>query len=351
MAGAADVAEDSGVSIALTPVQLYAVLNGKDISQGELASNTWHEMPLPPDYAAQRFIEALRVPVTRPDPRQDAWSRQTHYSQPHPPDCWVPPPVLRADPESQNRGMAVLQIIGGGLEMAGGALLLLAPEPTMLTKVGGSVLTVHGLDVAQAAIRQLFSGKAVEDYTQMGASWAVRQMGASDDTAQRVGVILDVAVPFVVSAGLVAERVLAIRAGRIILPEEAAAGKAGRVALQDEEAAGGHTIQKHVNRTDQQLADRLISEPYIPASSCWTSVRVAEDVVTDTIRSNKAAIEAWAKSAQIRLELKYLGSSPIGRGIVRATGKMQPMTNAIVRLRKVQMAGRAYFIVTSYPAP
>lgn len=366
MADAADVAEDSGISIALTPVQLYAILNGKSISQGELASNTWHEMPLPPDLSLVRYLRTLPETPTR----QDAWTRQSHYSQPRPPDCWVPPPIQRSappDPATVNRAGAVLQIIGGGAEMVGGALLLLVPEPTLLTKVAGSALALHGTDVTQAAIRQLFSGKPVEDYTHMGGSWAAREVGASPKTAQRVGVILDVAVPVAATAGLAVGKVLAIRAGRIvlseeavavadetggtILPEEAQAGKAGRISLQDEENAGGHTLLKHMNRTDQQLADRLVDEPYIPASSAWTSVRIAEDVVTDTIRSNKAAIEAWVKSGQVRLELEYSGSSPVGRGIVRATGKMQPMTNAIVRLRKTQAVGRAYFIITSYPAP
>jgi hypothetical protein len=365
MADVADVAEENGISIALTPVQLYAILNGKSISQGELASNTWHEMPLPPDLSLVRYLRTLPETPTR----QDAWARQSHYSQPRAPDCWVPPPIQRSspppDPAKANRIGAALQIIGGGLEIAGGAFLLLLPDPTLLTKVGGSALALHGADVTQAAIRQLFSGKPVEDFTQMGGSWAAHEMGASAKNAQRVGVILDVAVPITVSAGLAVEKVLAIRAGRIvlseeavadetsrtILPEEAQDGKAGRISLQDEEDAGGHTRLKHINRTDRQLADRLIDEPYIPASSCWTSVRIAEDVITDTIRSNKAVIEAWTKSGQVRLELKYLGSSPVGRGIVRATGKMQPMTNAIVRLRKTQMVGRTYFILTSYPAP
>jgi len=119
------MADESGLSIALTSVQLYAVLNGKDISQAELASNTWHEMPLPPSLEIDRFLGTL----PEPNARNDAWSRQTHYSQPNPPDCWTPPRARPLDEQTVNRDVAVLEIIGGAVEMAGGHYFSWRPSP------------------------------------------------------------------------------------------------------------------------------------------------------------------------------------------------------------------------------
>jgi hypothetical protein len=231
---------DSGeISIALTPIQLYAILNGKSISQGEIASNSWHEMPGPPRGSdLMRFTQPLSAndmasdirrylgqtnggstaqpsPAPGPTPyqtRNDAWTHQSHYSQPNPADCWIPPAVRSISPTDWNRAGAVLQIIGAGVEITGGVLLILTPEPTMLTKAGGAVLTAHGTDFMQAAIRQLFSGKPVADMTQQGATWAARQAGASEKNAHRIGVVLDVGVSFVDIGVGVATRVVAIRA-------------------------------------------------------------------------------------------------------------------------------------------
>jgi hypothetical protein len=362
MADAADVAEDSGVSIALTPVQLYAILNGKSISQGELASNTWHEMPLPTDLSLVRYLRTLPETPTR----QAAWAGQSHYSQPRAPDCWVPPPIQRSsppDPATVNRTTAVLDVIGGGFEIAGGALLLLAPDPTLLTKVGGSALALHGADVTQAAIRQLFSGKPVEDYTQMGSTWAARQMGASQNTAQRVGVILDVAVPIGIAGGFAIQRALAIRAGRIILSEEAVAGKAGRISLEEEEAnkaigkEGGHTLGEHVNRDSDYIKDRALNQ-MTKADAIATrffSKELAEDAVNDAVRANRQAIRQWAStSPRPKLptkEFEYDCNKIIGEGFVKATQQYEKYSKVRVVFKLARTGPKSIFIVTAYPIP
>lgn len=353
MADAVDVAEDSGISIALTPVQLYAILNGKSISQGELASNTWHEMPLPPSLSIQRFLSTL--PET--SPRQDAWSRQTHYSQPRAPECWIPSPVQRTDPHTLARSSAALQIVFGGAEISVGALLLLTPEPTMLTKVGGSVLTLHGVDATQAAIRQLFSGKPVEDYTHMGAAWTARQMGASDSTAQRIGVILDVAVPLAAGAAGAVGRVLAIRAGRIILSEEAVAGKVGRISLDAEEAdasigkEGGHTLEEHVNKTSRELIERALEENK-KVTSRFLSKEIAEDGVNDAIRAKRSEIQQWAALGKpIRKAFDFPCNRVIGEGYYKATGQFVNFTGVRIVFKIAQSSGKSFYLLTAYPIP
>jgi hypothetical protein len=331
--------EDTGVTVMLTPVQLYAMLNGMSISEGELSSNTWSMLPLPRD---------LPNLLPKPGLRADAWSRQTHYSQPNPPDCWMPPAVRRPSAESFTRATALLEIVGGGLELAGGALLLLTPEPTMLTKIGGSALTLQGLDVTQAALRQLFSGQPVEGYVPQGASMAARRMGASDSTARRVGVILDVAVPLVVGGVLGVERVLAIRAGRIILPEEAIAGKAGRVSLDAEEAAGGHTLDMHVNKSPVDILERAATRD--GDVSRFLSKKLAEDAINDAIRAKHFEIQQWAKNPKpIRMAFDFPCKTEIGHVFNMATGRFVDVKMVRIVFKFEPASGRSFYLLTAYP--
>ncbi|MGA2431774.1 MAG: hypothetical protein ABSH13_24990 [Candidatus Acidiferrum sp.] len=80
------------VTFALSPVELYAMLNGESITSHELATNLWQKMPLPPN-------------LTHPN----AWYvNQTHFSFKPPVGCWVPPPVKPLDQKTANRGSAAL---------------------------------------------------------------------------------------------------------------------------------------------------------------------------------------------------------------------------------------------------
>ena len=237
-----------------------------------------------------------------------------------------------------NRLWGGAALVFSALQLVGGAGLLLAPDPTLLTKAGGTVLVLHGVDSGQAAVRQLWTGESTEDLTQMAGERIARELGAGERSAYWSGVALDVIVPLGASITMGAERVLAVRAGRI--------------SLAAEEAAGGHTIAKHIGQAESALRARLIAEPRIPAATTFRSLRVAEDVVTEAIRSNQPAIKAWAASGGNRpLRLIFQGGSPIGEGVVRATGNFQQMSSALIVLRKTQLAGRVYFVLTAFPTP
>ena len=238
-----------------------------------------------------------------------------------------------------NRLWGGAKIIGGALELVGGGALLLTPEPTMITKAGGVVLGAHGTDTFVAGVRQVWTGDQTATFTEQATTALARELGASDDAAKKTGEIVDVAVPLVVAAVAIAARIIAVRAGRIVLAEE--------------EAAGGHTIARHVARSEAQLRTRLLAEPRIPAASSFTSLRMAETVVSDTLRANAGQIRAWAAAANSTrpLTLTYAGSSDIGYGVVRATGALTKMRKALIVLAKTRQAGKVYFVLTSYPTP
>jgi hypothetical protein len=382
------MAESGEISIALTPVQLFAILNGKSISQAELASNSWHEMPGPPRgndflrftqpfpsedttaeirrYLAENTasgsssVATTAYPTTAYSSRQDAWTHQSHYSQPNAPDCWIPPAPQSLNSSTVNRAVAVLEIVGGGAETVGGVLLLLTPEPTLLTKALGGVMTVHGADFTQAAIRQLFSGKRVEDFTEQGATWAARQAGASPQNARRIGVVLDVSVGLSQTIAGFARfvTVRAILNGRIILSEEAVAGKWGRVSLDVEEAdktigkEGGHTLKKHVDPTPTDIEGRA-ARSHLPDAviSRFASKQIAEDSINYLIKVRRAEIRLWAANPGVKVTQEFeLGfNSPLGEGFAKATGKWETLSKLRVVFQIAQKGPKTIFILTALP--
>jgi hypothetical protein len=123
--------------------------------------------------------------------------------------------------------------------------------------------------------------------------------------------------------------------------------------LAEEETAGGHTIARHVARTEEQLQARLVQQPKIPAATTFRTLREAEQVVAEALRANKSAIKEWAKVAgpgQTKA-FTYDAGRIIGQGIVRGSPQMQSMSKVVVVLSKVISQNRIYFVLTSYPKP
>lgn len=129
------------------------------------------------------------------------------------------------------------------------------------------------------------------------------------------------------------------------------AGEARRDLSQDE-ALGGHTLARHVARSDAELRARLAREPGIAAASSYTDRRTAEQVVARTIREASDRIEAWSQRSGRRpnLVLDYRGqrSAPIGKSIGRGDRNARQCADAVVVLRW-DTRRDAYYVLTSYP--
>ncbi len=157
-----------------------------------------------------------------------------------------------------NRFWGAATVAGGALELVGSAVLLLTPEPTTITKIAGGALAVHGADTTSSGIMQVVSGRTHTTLTSQAVAAAAVVLGADPQTAGNVGFAVDVAVPLIAGFAGVA-RAIAIRRGAI--------------SLAAEEAAGGHTIARHVGRTEGQLRSRLAQQPTIPAASTFRPCR------------------------------------------------------------------------------
>ncbi|WP_051349334.1 DUF6443 domain-containing protein [Chryseobacterium gregarium] len=110
----------------------------------------------------------------------------------------------------------------------------------------------------------------------------------------------------------------------------------------------GHTLARHVGKTDADLITRLATETRITGASSFASEAMAESIISSTIKSNRGAIKSWMNSGSTRnLPLDFTSSTNIGRGIMRRTGIINDLTNARIVLK--QNRSGSYFILTAFP--
>jgi len=155
-------------------------------------------------------------------------------------------------------------------------------------------------------------------------------------------------------AGLIALIVqLAGQAASASPPPQAAASAsapADRYDLARDEARGGHTLARHVGRSDAQLKERLRREQ-ISAASTYTDRAVAELVVARTLARQRTRVDQWLarQGPRPNLALDYHGQPReiIGRSLTRRSPQPLPCTDAVVVLR--WDGGRGFIVLTSYP--
>ncbi len=122
--------------------------------------------------------------------------------------------------------------------------------------------------------------------------------------------------------------------------------------LQGDERLGGHTLERHVGRTDEELAARLRREPNISAASTYTDVVTARRIVALAIARARARVDAWEARTGSRpnLVLNYAtpDGAPIGRSLSRGQRVSRPAERALVVLRWYERE-RRWIVLTSYP--
>jgi toxin YxiD len=119
--------------------------------------------------------------------------------------------------------------------------------------------------------------------------------------------------------------------------------------LAVDEQHGGHTLKRHVGRTDDELQQRLERESNISAASTYTDRGVAEKTVAAALRDNGGKIDRWLQRGPSRpnLVVDYTNpTEPIGRTRYRGAMGSVPCDHAIVVLRP---DGDSYYVLTSYP--
>lgn len=122
--------------------------------------------------------------------------------------------------------------------------------------------------------------------------------------------------------------------------------------LQADERMGGHTLERHVGKTDEELAARLRREPNISAASTYTDVLTARRIVALAIARSRARIDTWEARSGSRPNLVLNYATPdgaaIGRSLSRGQRVSRPAERALVVLRWYERE-RRWIVLTSYP--
>jgi hypothetical protein len=122
-----------------------------------------------------------------------------------------------------------------------------------------------------------------------------------------------------------------------------------RYDLSRDENRGGHTLDKHVGRTDDQLRERLDRERDISAASTWTDLSAAEETVAAAIRANQNKIDRWNERGfpRANLALHFDAGHDIGRTMRHGETSSEPCSSAVVVLKADR--GGGFFVLTTYP--
>jgi CDI toxin RNase A-like protein len=122
--------------------------------------------------------------------------------------------------------------------------------------------------------------------------------------------------------------------------------------LSVDESMGGHTLARHVGKTDAELADRLRREPQISSASTFTDRGVAERAVGAALASAGGRLAAWQSRSGRRpnLVLHFVDQArqPFGRSLSRGRQASVPCDRVLVVLRWDARSDR-FYVLTSYP--
>lgn len=133
-------------------------------------------------------------------------------------------------------------------------------------------------------------------------------------------------------------------------PTPTAAGPAipARYDLGADEERGGHTIERHVGKTERELLARLEREPDISAASSYFDLETAEVVVAAALKQKRDEVDRWSRGSggRANLALRYGHDEPVGITVERGARRARDVESVVVVLR---WTGDDWYVLTSYP--
>ena len=130
--------------------------------------------------------------------------------------------------------------------------------------------------------------------------------------------------------------------------EHVALNATERHDLEQDESLGGHTLERHIGKSDAELRERLENES-ISADSTYTDRATAEMAVAAAIHENSRRIESWLHrpGGHSNLVLDYDSTVPLGRTLRRNDAQPFPCAHAVAVLK--WRSPQEYYVLTSYP--
>jgi hypothetical protein len=123
----------------------------------------------------------------------------------------------------------------------------------------------------------------------------------------------------------------------------------GGYDLGRDEKRGGHTLARHVARTDDELRERLAHERNISAASTWTDRETAEAIVGEALAAERSRVDSWMRRGfpRANLALHYNAARVIGCSLRRGDAHAVGCSSAVIVLRAD--GPESFYVLTSYP--
>lgn len=116
--------------------------------------------------------------------------------------------------------------------------------------------------------------------------------------------------------------------------------------LAAHEAAGGHTLSKHVGKSEEFLRNRLVNQPNLKGASTFHSRELAETSIAGLIEAERSTINRWLSGNRHQLEL--IGRDPRKLGLLLRPGSAPTEVAGLkVILRRTPTEGSGFYIHTA----
>lgn len=136
------------------------------------------------------------------------------------------------------------------------------------------------------------------------------------------------------------------------IPEQTTVALVPRIpggGLDAHEAAGGHTLERHVGKTEAELKQRLEIDRQIAAASSFTNRSIAEAAIGEAISRNERSIASWLRSRDNRYTIDYNANRKVGITLRRRVSKASSTSSLKIVFQRSTKLPPGYFILTAYP--
>lgn len=129
------------------------------------------------------------------------------------------------------------------------------------------------------------------------------------------------------------------------------------INLLEQEGRGGHTLERHVAKSDEYLINRLLEDEKLNRVSTFSSIKMAEASINAVLNLQRKEVANWWKSDLARQAFFYRVPTH-GRYITREmlekfaeTSETKPIPdNAVVRVVLLRK-DKDFIVLTAFPEP
>lgn len=121
--------------------------------------------------------------------------------------------------------------------------------------------------------------------------------------------------------------------------------------LQAQEDFGGHTIARHVGKTDEWLVTRLRKSSRISAASSYPNTATATTHIQAALTAKATMLNRWVRDVPVGATraVDYEAKLDVGRIALRSPTLANIISSEKLRAVMRVMTGGSCFLLTSYP--